>query len=146
MSFGEWQKNGWLKEHRSSEEEITNLLEIVDRDLAAAATLELVSEWRFNIAYNAILQLATASLAASGYQAARNAHHYRVLQSLALTLGLPTSDIAVLDSFRKKRNAADYERAEVVSDSEVEEIISIAKKLRGDVTKWLRRQYPELVA
>jgi len=41
------------------------------------------------------LQAATAALAAAGYRAAREAHHYRVIQSLAHTIqadpGLITS-------------------------------------------------------
>ncbi|HXT25126.1 MAG TPA: hypothetical protein VN749_09900 [Candidatus Eisenbacteria bacterium] len=33
MSFAEWVKNGWLVAHRSSKQEIANLLGIVARDL-----------------------------------------------------------------------------------------------------------------
>lgn len=44
-------------------------------------------DWKLNIAYNAALQAATAALAASGYRAAREQHHYRTIQSLAHTLG-----------------------------------------------------------
>jgi hypothetical protein len=33
MSFEDWVKNGWLDTHRSSREEIGNLLSIVERDL-----------------------------------------------------------------------------------------------------------------
>ena len=49
---------------------------------------DIVSDdWRFAIAYNAALQAATAALAAAGYRASRENHHYRVIQSLELTLG-----------------------------------------------------------
>ncbi len=40
-----------------------------------------------SIAYNAALQTATAALAAAGYRATRDSHHYRVIQSLAFTIG-----------------------------------------------------------
>lgn len=33
MSFGDWLKNGWLVAHKSSKQEISNLLGIVARDL-----------------------------------------------------------------------------------------------------------------
>jgi len=33
MSFEDWVKNGWLEVHKSSKEEIANLLGIVERDL-----------------------------------------------------------------------------------------------------------------
>jgi len=122
MSFAEWQKNGWLTQHQSSREEIASLFAIADRDLSACEIPDLVSDWRFNIAYNAGLQLATAALAASGYRATRNAHHFRVIQSLSLTIGLSQDEIDVFDSFRKKRNIADYERADVVTEIEVDEM------------------------
>ena len=33
MSFADWVKNGWLVAHKSSKQEIANLLGIVARDL-----------------------------------------------------------------------------------------------------------------
>ena len=36
MSLEQWAKNGWLRSHKSSAREITNLLGIVDRDLKDA--------------------------------------------------------------------------------------------------------------
>jgi hypothetical protein len=33
MSFEDWVKDGWLEVHKSSKEEIANLLGIVERDL-----------------------------------------------------------------------------------------------------------------
>ncbi len=33
MNFADWVKNGWLVAHKSSKQEITNLLGIVARDL-----------------------------------------------------------------------------------------------------------------
>ena len=33
MSLSDWEKNGWLKAHQTSREEIQNLLNIVRRDL-----------------------------------------------------------------------------------------------------------------
>jgi hypothetical protein len=146
MSLEDWRKLGWLKEHKTSQEEIGNLFAIADRDLAASQTPDLIAEWRFNIAYNAGLQLATAALAASGYQASRAAHHYRVIQSLAFTLNLPTAELDTFDGFRRKRNVADYERAEVVSETEVEDMIALAQQLRTDVEAWMRRHHAQYLS
>ena len=33
MSLKQWADNGWLKTHRTSREEISHLLDIVERDL-----------------------------------------------------------------------------------------------------------------
>jgi hypothetical protein len=86
VSLRDWLKNGWLIEHQTSPQEIADLLGVVKRDLADCRTSGLSSDWRLSIAYNAALQAAAAALAAAGYRAAREAHHYRVIQSLAHTI------------------------------------------------------------
>ena len=111
MSLPDWRKNGWLLEHRSTPQEIRDLFGIVDRDLEDCRTDGLSPDWRLNIAYNAALQAATAALCAAGYRAAREAHHYRVIQSLRLTIGAPVTLVSQLDAFRKKRNIGGYDRA-----------------------------------
>jgi hypothetical protein len=83
MSLQSWLQNGWLVQHTTSPEEIANLLALSDRDLAACQVTQLPTDWRFAIAYNAGLQAATAALAAAGYRATRDNHHYRVIQCLA---------------------------------------------------------------
>src|SRR5713226_8399067 len=130
MSLENWQKFGWLKAHKTNREEIVDLVGVADRDLAASNTPSLHDDWRFNIAYNAALQLANAALAASGYQVERGGNqHYRLIDSLSLTLGTDSATIKKFDIFRKKRNVSDYERADTVSETEVQEMRSIAEKL-----------------
>lgn len=104
MSLNDWLNNGWLSAHRATRQEIADLLAVADRDLGDSQTADLSADWKFNIAYNALLQAATAALAAAGYRAARNAHHYRTLQSLAHTVGASRDMLRQVDAFRKKRN------------------------------------------
>ena len=104
MSLVEWLKNGWLIEHKTSRQEIEHLFRLVDRDLVDSRNSTLSADWRFNIAYNAALQCAKAALAAAGYRAAKDAPHYRVIQSLKFTLKTEVKIITILDAFRKKRN------------------------------------------
>ena len=141
-----WAKNGWLIEHKTSPQEIKDLLAISDRDLATCQIGGLSPDWQLSIAYNAVLQAAAAVLAACGFRASREAHHYRVIQSLACTINAEPLLIIQLDQFRKKRNITDYERAGAVSDSEAKEMITLAKRLREDVEKWIRANRPELLA
>jgi hypothetical protein len=63
-----------------------------------------------SIAYNAALQASTAALAAAGYRASRDSHHFRVIESLALTIGADANLVATFDAYRKKRNISGYER------------------------------------
>lgn len=145
MSLDDWLQNGWIIEHRSSTEEIRSLLALADRDLRNCQVKELDADWRFAIAYNAALQAATAALAAAGYRATRESHHYRVIQSLELTIGADPKLILKFDAFRKKRNLSSYELGGVVSSKEAEEMIALARKLRTDVERWIEKKHPSLL-
>lgn len=83
MSFEDWVKNSWLEVHKSSKEEIGNLLGIVERDLRDSKAKDVSNDWRFAIAYNAAPQAATAALTEAGYRATRESNHYRVIQGCA---------------------------------------------------------------
>jgi hypothetical protein len=145
MSLTDWLNQGLLRKHTSSPEEIAELLHLVDRDLQQCKVEGLAEDWRLVIAYNAAMQCANAALAAAGYKTVHGAHHYRVIQSLAFTLGWEATETSKLDSFRKKRHVAGYERAGAVSRSESMEILRIAIKLRADLGRWLKVNHPELL-
>ena len=146
MSLKNWLQNSWLVQHSTSPDEIANLLAISDRDLAACQVKQLPSDWRFAIAYNAALQAATAALAAAGYRASRENHHYRVIQSLEFTIGPGQRVIDTFDSFRKKRNISNYDMAGSVSDREAEAMFRLAKQLRAEVEKWIKTTHPQLLS
>jgi uncharacterized protein (UPF0332 family) len=145
VSLKDWANNGWLVEHRTSRQEISDLLSVADRDLQNCAMKGLSEDWQLAIAYNSVLQSATAALAACGYRVARGAHHYRVIQSLALTIGVDAIQVSRLDAFRKKRNISDYERAGIVSEAEAREIIEMARMMRKTVEDWLKQNHPNLL-
>jgi len=145
MSLRSWLQNGWLVEHVTSLEEIGNLLAIADRDLAASQAPKLPSDWRLAIAYNAALQAANAALAAAGYRASRDSHHYRVIQSLEFTINPGRNVIDTLDGVRKKRNISSYDMAGSVSEREADEVFTLAGKIRSDVEEWIRGARPELL-
>src|SRR5450755_4464578 len=128
MSLQSWLQNSWLVQHTTSPEEIKNLLAISDRDLLACQVKQLPADWRCTIAYNAALQAASAALAAAGYRASRDNHHYRVIQSLEFTLTAGEKLIATLDSFRKKRNISSDDVAGSVSDREADEMFELANR------------------
>jgi hypothetical protein len=145
MSLSQWLKNGWLTEHRPTASETQDLLTLVARDLADSELPALSPDWRLNIAYNAALQAATAALAACGYRAVREAHHYRTLQSLAHTIAAPPGLVARLDLVRKKRNHSGYERAGTVSEHEAREVADLARDVGKRVREWLEESHPELM-
>lgn len=145
MSLRDWERNGWLIAHQTSAGEIRDLLAVTERDLTDSAAEGLSANWRLNIAYNAALQAATAALAAAGYRASRDQHHYRVIQSLRETIGADVRLMNTFDAFRKKRNITGYERVGLVSDGDAAAMRSLAIRLRDDVMAWLRKHHAQLL-
>ena len=71
MTLESWKENGRLRPHHTSKREVQGILDLAERDLADASRVEISKDWRFNIAYNAGLQLSTLALYASGYRTGR---------------------------------------------------------------------------
>lgn len=145
MSLASYSRNRWIRRHETSPREIADLLAIADRDVGQSQIAGLAPEWRFDIAYNAVLQLATAALAAAGYRSERQNKHQRTLECLAFTLRIDRERVLYLDTCRRKRHKAIYERVGAISDAEADELIATAKHLRGEVVEWLREEHPELL-
>lgn len=145
MSLEQWQANGWLRTHKTSEEELRNLLQIVDRDLADSTSQGLSNDWKFGIAYNAALKLCTMMLYDAGYMPEKNLAHYRTLLSIEYTLGPSRKDdAAYLDACRAKRNHVEYDYVEGASAAEAEERLNFTKQLREEVVGCLKQKYPNL--
>ena len=146
MSLSDWQKNGWLKPHRPSRQEVVDLLGLADRDLKSAKVKGLDNDWRFNIAYNAALQAGTAALIASGYTVPKgDSNHFRVIGSLAFTIGLDPKLVDKLDRYRKKRSVSIYDVAGAISDAEAAAMFDIAEDVVEQINLWLMENHPALV-
>jgi hypothetical protein len=145
MSLESWAEYRWLKKHRTSPQEIQELLGIVERDLRECQIETLSADTRHNIAYNAALQAAMASLAAAGYKPERGRHHYIAIQSLKFTIGLDSNSINLLDTFRGKRATSDYDRSGTISDGDAQACFEVAADLADKVRDWLHRHHSHLL-
>lgn len=146
MSLSDWQKNGWIKAHQSSPAEIADLLALAERDLKDARAKGLSEDWRFAIAYNAALQAASAALAASGFAVSKgDSNHFRVLQSLSLTIGTDKKTVDRWDAYRKKRSISIYDVVGAITSAEAREILAAARELVDDIRAWLASTHPELM-
>jgi hypothetical protein len=146
MTLKQWRDNGWLKPHKTSRQEVGNLLAIVRRDLADAQKRDISDDWRFGIAYNAALKLCTIMLYAEGYRPAQSLAHYRTLQSLPLILGDGRKvDAAYLDACRAKRNTVEYDYAGGATEADANELIDFVVSLERDVLTWLKKRHAELL-
>ena len=134
-----------MRTHKTSRQEIDNLLAIVERDIKDASQSEISADWSFGIAYNAALKLCTVLLYAQGYKAERNLQHYRTIQALPLVLGSERKyDADYLDSCRTKRNIVEYDYVGGATRDNALELIKFVQELKSDVESWLKKEHPEL--
>ena len=146
MSLQQWASNGWLRSHQSSKQEVSALLEIVERDLKDANSDDISTDWKFGIAYNAALKLCTILLYAEGYRPEKNLAHYRTLQALPIVLGDEhKNDADYLDNCRNIRNTVEYDYVGGATQDEAEELIQFIKELKQKVLKWLENKHPNLL-
>ena len=146
MTLEQWESNGWIAKHRTSSEEISNLLAIVERDMKDVIEGTVSPDWRFGIAYNAALRLCTILLYVRGYRATRVAHHYYTINALSLILGEARKDDAqYLDACRNKRNIIEYDYVGSITEDDVEELVSFVKELKKDVIAWLTKHHPQFL-
>jgi len=145
MSLKQWAENGWLKAHKTTPQEIRNLLAIADRDLQDVSG-KISADWRLGIAYNAVLKLANILLAAEGYRVDRLSQHYRTIQAIPLILGEShRADAEYLDVCRMKRNTIEYDSVGAATQEDSDELSDFVKGFRIVVLDWLRENHSELV-
>ena len=143
MSLSVWAKAGWLKAHTPTKPQVAAIFSVVDRDLEDSKQ-SLSPDGRFNIAYNAALQLCAILLLAEGWKADRLNAHHRTISALPLILGRERQDDAdYLDACRAKRNGLEYDAAGRVSAAEAKELREFATELRETVMGWLTERHPE---
>ncbi|NPV59496.1 MAG: hypothetical protein HPY75_07525 [Actinobacteria bacterium] len=142
----DWLDRKDLRQHNTSRREIANLLEVVDRDLQDASVTVISPDRRFATAYNAVLQLATVVLYASGYRAAGKGHHWITISVLPDIMGSDAQErMDYFNNCRTKRHGVDYDRADIISLDDVDELLREAEIFRDEVLTWLKANRPDLL-
>ncbi len=67
------------------------------------------------------------------------------MECLSWTVGIGTSEVALLDLCRRKRHTNVYEQVGATSDQEADEMIALAIRLRTQVLDWLRSRFAHLM-
>lgn len=146
MSLRQFLNQDKLRRHKSSREEISNLLRLIKRDIKDAKVKGLSYDRKFATAYNAVLQLATIPLYCKGYKPKGVGHHFTVFQTMKEIMGKNYYDLAdYFDSCRVKRNLTDYTHAGEISEKESEELVEESGKFLDVIIRWLEKKYPELI-
>jgi hypothetical protein len=139
---------GRLKRHSPSPAETGDLLALAERQLADAAATGLSPDGRFAAAYSAAITLATAVVRASAYRVAGAPGHHRLtIELLPVFLGDGQRRGATyLDACRRKRNVAQYDRADTISLAESRALRAATRELQDEVLAWLTEVHPELLS
>jgi uncharacterized protein (UPF0332 family) len=147
MTLEDWLANHWISEHKTSAEEFASLRAVVKRDLFDAGIESLSADRRFATAYNAALQLSKMALAAAGYRLSKgHGGHERAFDVVRYIV--TTEEIEDLcdyfDTCRRKRNDIDYDFADVVTDTELVEIMDKVSEYRELIERWIKENRSEL--
>lgn len=133
-----------IHSHTTSADEIDGLRQVVKRDIADASLEVLSDDRRFATAYNAVLQLSKMALACAGYRVKTGAgHHLKTFEAVKIVLGTQKAENLAdyFDLCRRKRNNIDYDSAEVVSETEANEILEKAREFQKIVENWIEKNY-----
>lgn len=145
MTWQELLATNRLQAHKPTHQEMEQLRAVIDRDLKDAALEELSEDRRFATAYNAVLQMAKMVIACAGYRVtARQGHHQASFQALELAMGDSVADqVRYFDTCRRKRNTVDYDRADLVTETEAQELLQKAQEFRTLVEGWITQHHPQ---
>jgi len=137
---------GQLVEHETNADQVAKMLSSAERSFHDAHQTSISLETRFDAAYRTIMQLAMLGLWMNGYRPPKNrpGHHVTMIQSLPKTIGLDNANMLILDTFRIKRNAADY-TGEEIDEASVEACITSADNLRKHIIAWLSEYRQDLM-
>jgi len=135
-----------LRKEPTGPEEIQRLLHKASTRLNDATSEVISRESRFDLAYEAILQLAICALRANGYRPdSRGGHHVIALQSLTKSIGYPKDKIRLLDEFRRQRAIGLYDGSFDPTKAEIIALLETGKDLQNCLSHWLHQNQPELL-
>lgn len=134
-----------MQRHATSKQEIENLRELINRDLKDAKIEGLSDDRRFATAYNAVLQLSKMAIVCAGYRVATGVgHHQKTFEAVKIALGTSFAENLAdyFETCRRKRNNIDYDAAEVVTETEANEILEKAREFQTLIEDWITQQHP----
>ena len=119
--------------------EVDRLIARATTRLNDATTQSISAESRFDLAYEALLQLGLAALRSHNLRPdSRGGHHVLILQTLPRTAGIDHDTVRLLDQFRRQRAIGLYDGSFDPTDAELEALLHAAKQLKQAVETSLR--------
>ena len=144
MSWSKLLANRTVQNHSTSRQEIESLRELIERDIKDAGIEALSADRRFATAYNAVLQLSKTAIACAGFRVSTGVgHHQKTFEAVKVAVGS-----AAVDSFadyfetcRRKRNVIDYDAADLITESEADELVEKAREFQILIEDWIAKNH-----
>lgn len=134
-----------LQREPTSPEEIRRFLAKINTRLTDAEKDNISLDSRFDLAYEALLQIGLAALRANSLRPdSRGGHHVLALQTLHTSIGYPREKLRLLDEFRRQRATGLYDGSFVPTQAELAELRATAAELKAHLEAWLIEHHPEL--
>ena len=130
-----------LQREPASNEEILRFIAKINTKLADAKNEHISLDSRFDLAYEALLQIGLAALRANNMRPdSRGGHHILALQTLHTSIGYPKEKLRLLDEFRRQRAVGLYDGSFLPTQAELDELIETVVALKQHFETWLSRQ------
>lgn len=134
-----------LQQEPASKAEILRFITKINTKLADARNEHISLDSRFDLAYEALLQIGLAALRANHLRPnSRGGHHILALQTLHTSIGYPREKLRLLDEFRRQRAVGLYDGSFVPTQAELDELTETVAALKQYFETWLREHKPEL--
>lgn len=137
MNFKPWLDKGLLQKIEVTEKTLDDLLKIAERDLTDSQIEALSTDRRFATAYGAALNLVNYVIRKQGYKVPSKSGHHQITFEVAAEIldGEVSKLLKFFDLCRRKRNKVDYDFANVVSETEVAELLKSVKEFKKFIIK-----------
>jgi hypothetical protein len=87
------------------------------------------------------------TIACAGYRVIGQGHHLTTFEAIELAMGSSIAPLAsYFDTCRRKRNMLDYDLANVVTETEVNELLEKVEQFQQLVEQWIVQHYPQFAA
>lgn len=129
-----------LVEYNPAGKQISDLFELVERDIKDSEIAALSVDRKFISLYSAGQLLATIVLYIRGYRTRGEAHHRTTFEVAKLLLPEETNSMEYLDRCRVLRNKSEYERSGIISKNEITSLRNKVLSLKKTVELLARRR------
>ncbi|RJP30019.1 MAG: hypothetical protein C4533_00135 [Candidatus Omnitrophota bacterium] len=128
MALENWFQAGKLVKHSVTEEEISAIQGVIERNFRDACVKGLSSDQKYILSYQAAFEGSLALIKCHGFRPIKAGHHYIVWQCIKEVLGEKSrKPILLFENAAKKRNKLSYDIAGLASQKEADEMFQEAR-------------------